>query len=70
MTCPGLPLADTDETFTTLRLTTRPSAASCLAMALMIGCAARRMRNGAVIWQSRMAYHCSSLIFWITLSQV
>ncbi|MNP72637.1 hypothetical protein D3C76_1692320 [compost metagenome] len=55
---------------TTLRLTTRPSAASFLAMALMIGWAARRMRNGAVMWQSMIAYHCSSDIFWITLSQV
>ena len=31
---------------------------------------ARRTRKGAVRWTSRMAYHCSSLIFWMTESQV
>ncbi|MNP47079.1 hypothetical protein D3C76_1411170 [compost metagenome] len=55
--------------FTTLRSTSRPSAASFFAAALMIGWAARRIRNGAVKWQSSMAYHCSSVAFWITAPQ-
>ena len=36
----------------------------------MTGCAARRIRNGALRCTSRMASHCSSVIFWITESQV
>src|SRR5262249_40685999 len=34
------------------------------------GANARRILKGAVTWTSMMAYHCSSLIFWMTLSQV
>jgi hypothetical protein len=32
--------------------------------------AARKIRNGAVRWTSSIAYHCSSVVFWMTLSQV
>ena len=36
----------------------------------MTGWAARRIRNGAFRCTSRMASHCSSVIFWMTESQV
>jgi hypothetical protein len=55
---------------TTLRTThdTVDSLLLAFASLLMTGCAARRKRSGAVRWQSSIAYHCSSVIFWFTLS--
>jgi 3-oxoacyl-[acyl-carrier protein] reductase len=47
-----------------------PAAVSLAAAVRMKSAAARRMRNGAVRWTSSIACHCSSLIFWTTLSQV
>ena len=41
-----------------------------LGWARRYGADARRMRKGAVTWTSMIAYHCSSVIFWMTLSQV
>src|SRR5882757_781025 len=47
-----------------------PAALAFLTAAAMTGCAAHRIRNGALRCTSRMASHCSSVIFWITESQV
>lgn len=56
---------------TTLRQGTgAPLALASLTSPEMIGWAARRIRNGAFRWTSRMASHCSSVIFWMTESQV
>jgi hypothetical protein len=55
---------------TTLRTTRWPASPSVLENARITGCAARRMRNGAVRCTSIIAYHCSSVIFCTTLSQV
>jgi len=52
-----------EEIFTTLRNTSCPAAVSSLNLALITGCAARRILNGAVRCTSMIACHCSSVIF-------
>ena len=56
---------------TTLRHGTGvPGRLASLTAAEITGWAARRIRNGALRCTSRMASHCSSVIFWTTESQV
>ncbi|MND05909.1 hypothetical protein D3C83_269680 [compost metagenome] len=61
---------EVEEMFTTLRTMRLPSERSFSTAWRKCCWKARRTRNGAVRWTSRIAYHCSSLIFWITESQV